>query len=193
MFTGKQLTSATESISMSTDAPGLKGHFTHAANIEIASDRSNHDRVLAARLTRSGGFFHRIDLLLGAVRQHVSALTTIPTSLDNIRAFAASLALLTTFGLGLRSSRGSTHTYQMTNLPTFSPRFVRVWAVCRSVMSVSAPRTCLLSLIVTFASSFRSLATLARFPLAHGSNVHRSRLCLSHGNTPVGRLNCRLD
>ena len=70
-FAGTQLTSAPESISMSTDShsrasgathgtdllicvPGLKGHFTHAANIEVASDRCNHDCVLAASLTRSG-------------------------------------------------------------------------------------------------------------------------------------------
>ena len=144
-------------------APGLKGHFTHAVNVEVASDRSNHDCVsAAARLTRSGGFFYRMDFLLGTLRRHVSTLTTVPTSLGSIRShLCLLLCLLTALGLGLRSSRGSTHTCHMTNLHTFSARFVRVRAVCRSVISVSAPGTCLLSLIVTFASSFRSLATLA--------------------------------
>ena len=47
--------------------------------------------------------------------------------------------------------------------------------------------TCLPSLIVTFVSSFRTLTTLARFSLAHDSNVHRSRLCLSHGNRTRNR------
>ena len=92
-------------------APRLKGHFTHAANIEVASGRSNHDCVLAASLTRSGGFFHCMDLLLGALRRHVCTLTTMQTSLGSIRTFATSLALLTTLGLGLRTSRRSTHTW----------------------------------------------------------------------------------
>ena len=146
----------------------LWSRVTHAANIEVASDRSNHDCLLAAaRLTRSGGSFHRMDLLLGTLRRHVSTLTTVPTSLGSARPFAT---------LGLRNSRRSTHTCQITNLSTFSARFVRVRAVGRSVISVSAPGTCLLSLIVKFASSFRSLATLACFRLAHCSNVHRCRL-----------------
>ena len=164
------LTSTPESISMSTRftithrrsthgadllicAPG-KGHFTNAANIEVASDRSNHDCLLAAaRQTRNGGSFHRMDLLLGTLRRHVSTLTTIPRSLGSIRSCATFFALLTVLALGLRNSRRSTHTCQVTNLATFWPRFVRVKGVCRSVY--------LLSLIVKFASSFRSLATLA--------------------------------
>ena len=77
----------------------------HAANIEEASDRSNHDCVLAASLTRSGGFFHRMDFLLGALRRHVSTLTTVPTSFDISRTLATSLALLTTLGLGLWMSK----------------------------------------------------------------------------------------
>ena len=143
-----------------TCAPRLGGH-SHAANIEGALDRSNHDCVLTANVTRSGGFFHRMDFLLGALRRHVSTLTTISTSLGSIRTFATSLALLITLGLGLRSSRRSTHTCQMTNLSTFSARHVRVRAVCRSVIRSAAPGTCLLSLVVTIASSFRSLATLS--------------------------------
>ena len=130
-----------------TCACGLKGHFTPAAK---------HRSCF-----RLGGFFHRMDLLLGTLRRHVSTLTTVPTRFGSIRTFAIYLALLTTLGLGLKSSRRSTHACQMTNLSTFSARFVRVRTVCWSVISVSAPQTCLLSPIVTFASSSRSLTTLA--------------------------------
>ena len=144
-------------------APGAQGSLHSRCQHRSSFRPSNHDCVsAAARLTRSGGFFYRMDFLLGTLRRHVSALTTVPTSLGSIRShLCLLLCFLTVLGLGLRSSRGSTHTCHMTNFHTFSARFVRVRAVCRSVISVSAPGTCLLSLIVTFASSFRSLATLA--------------------------------
>ena len=81
MFAGRQLTQAphrslyrriplhAHRSSHETDllifAPGPKDCLPHAANMEAASDRSNDDCVLAAHMTRSGGFFHRRAFILG--------------------------------------------------------------------------------------------------------------------------------
>ena len=52
-----------------------------------------------------------MDLLLGTLRRHVSTLTTGPTSLGSIRAFATSVALLTAVGLGGVPEDRHTHTF----------------------------------------------------------------------------------
>ena len=175
VFARRQLTSVPESTSMSTNSPSRtirtpteqisssaplssKGHLAHAADIEEASDRANHGGFLATRLTCCGQLFHRMDLLLGTLRRQVSTLATIQTRLGCVCTLAS---LLSTLRLGLRSSRRSTRTCQMSDFSTFSARLVGVRTVCWSVIRVSASWTCLLSRIVTFASSCRSLATFA--------------------------------
>ena len=143
MLAGRQLTSAPESISMSTNSPSrtlgtpteqissLAPLKSHAAKVEVTSNHANHGGFLATRLTCCGRFFRCVDFLLGTLRRHVSTLTTVPTCLGSIRTLATSFAFLAaTLRLGLRCSRGSTHTCQMTNLSTFSARFVRVRTVC---------------------------------------------------------------
>ena len=148
MLAGRQLTSAPESISdvdefpfthtrdsNRTDflacAPEIKGPLTHAAKVEVTSNRPNHGGFLATRLTCCGRFFRCVDFLLGTLRRHVSTLTTVPICLGSIRTLATSFVFLAaSLRLGLRCSRGSTHTCQMTNLSTFSARFVRVRTVC---------------------------------------------------------------
>ena len=104
MLAGRQLTSAPESTSMSTNspsrtlgtpteqiswsihgpaflicAPGLKDSFAHAAKVEVASNCANRGGVLAAHLARCGQIFHRMDLLLGTLGRQLPILARIPT------------------------------------------------------------------------------------------------------------------
>ena len=119
-----------------------------------------------------------MDLLLGTLGRHAPILATIPTRFDS----ACTLPFLPPpLCLGLRCSRRSTRTRQMTDFSTFSARLFGVKAVCWSVTSVPTSWTCLLRLIVTFAPTFRSLSALAWCSFAHGSKVFRSWLCLSRG------------
>ena len=79
-----QLTSAPESMSMSTNSPSRtpggsdradfltcapepRGPFTHAAKVEVASNHTNHGGFLATHLACCGRLFHWVDILLGAL------------------------------------------------------------------------------------------------------------------------------
>ena len=128
-------------------------------------------------------FSSRMDLLLGTLGRQVPTLATIPKRFG----CACTLALLTaSLYLGLRCSRRSTRTRQMTDFSTFSARLVGVRAGCCCVVCVSASWTCLLRLVVTFATTFRSLATLAWCSFAW---PYRSWLSLSRGDCSRDRNN----